>query len=95
MEKISRSSRVVVADDVVSCDLDGEAAILDVKEGIYYGLNPVGARIWNLVQEPTTVDEILKVLLEEYDVELEECRRDVYELIEELSDNGLVNVDKN
>jgi hypothetical protein len=92
MENISKSSRVVVAEDVVSCDLAGEAAILDVKEGIYYGLNPVGARIWNIVQEPTTVDEILKVLLEEYDVELEECRRDVCDLIKELLDKGLVMV---
>ena len=94
MENISKSSRVVVAEDVVSCDLDVEAAILDLKEGIYYGLDPVGSRIWDLLQEPTTVDEILKVLLDEYDVELEECKKDVCDLIGELSDNGLVNVDK-
>ena len=93
MEKISRSSRVIVAEDVVSCDLAGEAAILDLKEGIYYGLNPVGARIWNLLQEPTTVDKILEVLLDEYDVEVEQCKGDVCDLIKELSDNGLVIVD--
>jgi hypothetical protein len=94
MENISKSSRVVVAEDVVSCDLDGEAAILDLKEGIYYGLDPVGSRIWDLLQEPTTVDEILKVLLDEYDVELEECRKDVCDLIGELSDNGLVMINE-
>ena len=52
MAKITRDTIVVVADEVVSCDLDGEAAILDIKDGIYYGLDPIGAKIWNLIQKP-------------------------------------------
>jgi len=51
MTKISINSTVMVADDVVSCDLDGEAAILNLKDGVYYGLDPVGAKIWNLINK--------------------------------------------
>ena len=51
MTKISINSTVMVADDVVSCDLDGEAAILNIKDGVYYGLDPVGAKIWNLINK--------------------------------------------
>ena len=43
---------MVATKDQVSCDLAGEAAILNIKSGVYYGLDPVGARIWNLMQEP-------------------------------------------
>jgi hypothetical protein len=50
--QISKSSTV----RRVSCNLAGEAVILNTKSGIYFGLKPVGARIWELVQEPRTID---------------------------------------
>ena len=90
--KISGSSVVVAAREQVSCDLAGEVAILDVKSGIYYGLNAVGARIWNLVQEPRTVDEIYVTILEEYDVEADGCRRDIVALLQELLAKELVEI---
>jgi|SRR5665213_1697808 len=51
---------LVVAKDQVSCDLAGQAAIPNIKSGVYYGLDPVGARIWTLMQEPREVSEIQK-----------------------------------
>lgn len=82
-----------MAEDVVSCDLDGEAAILNLKDGVYYGLNPVGARVWKMVQEPVTLEKILEAILNEYDVEKEQCFQDTVELLEELQDKGLVTID--
>jgi Coenzyme PQQ synthesis protein D (PqqD) len=55
---ISDRSVVAAAKDQVSCDLAGEAAILNIKNGVYYCLDPVGARIWSLMQEPRAVAEI-------------------------------------
>ena len=69
MTKISINSKVVVADDVVSCDLDGEAAILNIKDGIYYGLDPIGAKIWNLIQKPILLKEVVETIWNEYDVD--------------------------
>ncbi len=94
MAKITRDTIIVVADEVVSCDLDGEAAILDIKDGIYYGLDPVGAKIWNLIQKPLVIDEIIKIILNEYDVDKDRCTNDILELIEELLDNRLVKVNE-
>jgi Coenzyme PQQ synthesis protein D (PqqD) len=85
-------SIVVAARDHVSCDLAGEAVILGVKSGIYYGLNAVGARIWNLIQEPKLVDAVCKTILEEYDVEAERGERDILALLEDLLTNGLVEI---
>jgi hypothetical protein len=89
---ISDLSVVVAAKDQVSCDLAGEAAILNVKSGVYYGLDPVGARIWNLMQEPRKVAEIQNTITEEYDVEPERAARDLVGLLEKLLAEGLIEV---
>jgi hypothetical protein len=69
-----------------------ESAILDLKSGQYYGLNPIGTRIWALIQKPTPVVDILAKLLNEYEVDAERCERDLLTLIEELERKGLVEI---
>ena len=83
----------MAAKDQVSSDLGGEVAILDLKAGVYYGLDAVGARIWSLIQEPRTVNEIRDILLEEYEVEPERCERDLLVLLQRLADEGLIEVE--
>jgi hypothetical protein len=90
--KVARDSIIIAAKAPISCDLAGEAVILDVKYGTYYGLNAVGARIWNLIQELRTVNEIRDTLLKEYDVETECCERELLALLEDLAAKGLVEV---
>ena len=90
---VSGRSTVVATRDQVSSDLEGEVAILDLKAGVYYGLDGVGARIWTLLQEPTTVSEIRDVLLQEYDVEANRCKRDLLALLQKLVNEGLVEVE--
>jgi hypothetical protein len=89
---ISEQTVVVAAKDQVSCDLAGEAAILNIKNGVYYGLDPVGARIWNLMRQPRAVREIQNTLVGEYDVEPERCSRDLLGLLEKLLSEGLIEV---
>jgi hypothetical protein len=89
---ISDRSVVVATKDQVSCDLAGEAAILNIKNGVYYGLDPVGARIWNLMQQPCAVAEIQNTITDEYDVEPERCARDLVSLLEKLLAEGLIEV---
>ena len=90
---VSNQSLVVaVKDQVVSVDLAGEAVILNLTSGIYYGLDEVGSRIWEIMQEPSSVQTIRDKLLEEYDVEREKCEQDLLELISQLKQYGLVEV---
>jgi hypothetical protein len=90
---VSGGSTVVAAKDQVSSDLGGEVAILDLKAGVYYGLDAVGARIWSLIQEPRTVNEIRDILLEEYEVEPERCERDLLVLLQRLADERIIEVE--
>ncbi len=92
MSAISRGSVVVVAKDQVSCDLTGEAAILNLNDGMYYGLNEVGARIWSLLSEPITVGRIRDELEREYDVNSERCETDLVTLLSQLQEAGLIEV---
>jgi len=89
---LSRRSVVVAAKDQVSCDLAGEAAILNIKNGVYYGLDPVGAQIWKLIQQPRSVDEVREALVGEYEVDPERCEQDLVTLLEKLLAEGLIEV---
>lgn len=91
---IDESSVVVAADHQTSAEVDGESVILDLEDGIYYGLNPMGARIWKQIQEPTAVEEITEAITAEYDVDAERCREDVLSLLQDLKENKLIEITK-
>jgi hypothetical protein len=89
-QPITAATIVMASTDQVSCDLAGEAAILNLKNAVYYGLDPVGARVWTLVQQATTVGAVRDAILQEYDVERERCERDLFELLHKLAAEGLI-----
>jgi hypothetical protein len=89
---LSLDSVVVATTDQVSCDLDGEAVILSLADGVYYGLDPVGARIWAELQSRRTVREIRNAILAEYDVDGARCERDLLSLLQDMAARKLVNV---
>jgi len=90
----SLTARSVVAAvrDQVSCDLAGEAAILHLGSGVYYGLDRVGARIWALLQEPIPVRRLEATLLTEFDVTPDRLSRDLTHLLDSLAAAGLIEV---
>ena len=81
---------VVAASEQVSCPLGEEAAILNLKNSVYYGMNPVGARVWGLLKEARSVAELRDVLLEEYEVDQERCEKDLLALLGTMRDEGLI-----
>ena len=91
--QISKASTVVRAKDLVWCELAGEAVVLNLKSGIYFGLNPVGARVWGLIQEPRTVSAVLGTLLEEYDVSPDRCEDDLFALLKDLAARELLEIE--
>jgi hypothetical protein len=92
MSTLDKSSVVVAADHQTSTEVDGEKIILDLEGGIYFGLNPTGAQIWEAIQEPTPIGEVVAKVAGEYDVETEQCLEDVMALVQDLKKNGLVEV---
>lgn len=89
---MSDARQIKASSDVVSRVVDGEAVLLDLASGKYFGLNEVGARVWEEVQEETPIDTVVERLLGEFDVEADTLRKDVAELITELEEKGLISV---
>ena len=90
--QILKTSTVVIAKDQVWCELAGEAVILHLKSGVYYGLSPVGARVWNLIQTPKFVSSVLDTLLEEYEVEPDRCENDLLALLQDMAVGELIEI---
>ena len=89
---LSDKATVVVSKEQLSSDLGGEAAILNLKNGVYYGLDSVGARVWSLIQHPRTVTELRDILAGEYDVATPRLESDLLELLSDLAGKELVEI---
>ncbi len=90
--EIRLSSVVVCAEENLSCDLQGEAVILNLKSGTYFGLNPLGARIWELIKEPAKVSDVHQELLKEYEVDPSQCEMELLSFLKQLQANDLIEV---
>lgn len=89
---LSANSIVVMAPEQISCPLGEESAILNLKNSMYYGLDPVGARVWSLLQKPRSIVEVRDVLLSEYEVAADRCEADLLALLEKMLSEGLIEV---
>lgn len=91
---------VVTLDSVVTAnaglmasEVDGELVMMDVDKGTYYGLDPVGSRIWQELSEPTRLADVCARLRSNYDVDQDRCESEVLAFVADLQRNGLVTID--
>ena len=76
--------------DVVFRDLEGEAVILDLASGTYFGLNEVGTRVWQMIDEGRDTAQIVDVVAAEYQADRATIAQDVARLIDSLSARRLI-----
>jgi hypothetical protein len=88
----SLDSRIRINDDVLWQELQGEAVLLNLKTGVYFGLNPIGTRIWELLADRGMVRDVVDAIVGEYDVETPACADDVIALISDMQKHALVTV---
>lgn len=89
---ISFSDRVKVPEDVLISGLQGESVILNLDSERYFGLDEVGTRMMTVLTTADSIQAAYETLLEEYDVEGEVLRQDVTSIIEQLIEQGLVEI---
>ncbi len=63
--------------EIISSKIDNDIVMMSLELGKYYGLNPVGRRIWELFETPQSITDIMRVLIVEYDVSPDDCQKDV------------------
>lgn len=86
-------STITVPEDVLFHELSGEAVLLNLKTGKYYGLDEVGTRMWQLILEHGKLGPAYQILLDEYDVLADQLESDLIHLIDALADQGLLMVE--
>ncbi len=87
---VTLNSVVKIADGVIFQELEGEAVLLNMQSEIYFGLNAMGTRIWELLKTHGRVRLVSAALLDEYDVDEERLGNHLCEFIDKLHSKGLV-----
>ena len=90
---ISLNSKVVQGEGNIASDMDGEKVMLSVRHGKYYNLGKTGGLIWDLMQELTSVSQLIQNLMAEYNVEQAECEEEVLSFLELLLREDLILID--
>jgi coenzyme PQQ synthesis protein D (PqqD) len=86
---LSLHQSIIIAPNVICRELAGELVILNLQSGIYFGLDPVAARIWALIQEHGALEKVFDTIRDEYEVEPDTLKRDLLDLVGELCAKGL------
>ena len=80
--------------DIVSSALmDDELVLLNVETGNYFVLDRVAARIWELFDDSISFDEIVKKIVERYEVSFKQAEDDIHDFLKELQNKGIVEID--
>ena len=82
-------SKVKPARDVLFKEIEGEAVLLNLNTGLYFGLNEAGTRIWKIAEKERRLDRVLQGLTEEFEIEPRACEKDLMALAQELLKHGL------
>lgn len=90
--KITPDTVVVVSRAQLSTRTPGGVVIAGLRAGNYFKLHSVGARVWELLQEPAAVGELQRIVTREYEVSEERARSDLYALLEQMAEQELIEV---
>jgi hypothetical protein len=87
------TDKATIPPQVMVRQVGDETVILDLVGGTYYGLDPIGARIWQLMGEGKSLGEICDTMLDEYEVTRDDLERDVIELADKLLEQKLISIE--
>lgn len=92
-------NKVVTIDDVIvkkagldASDMDGEVVMMDIDKGKYYCFNSVGSRVWEIIENPTSVKGIIDILLKEFNVDEKTCEEEVLRFLGMMNNEELFTV---
>jgi hypothetical protein len=91
-QPITLKSKIIRNPELVENTIDGEVVMMSIESGEYFGLNEVGSSIWQLIENSTTVHDIIGKLLDEYDTTPQECIKDTIEFLEQLRGKNVIKV---
>ena len=88
------NQNITLSPEVISQEVSGETVLLDLESENYFGLDEVGTRIWQLINETNDLAAIYQTLLAEYDVSEERLQQDLDNLLGEIAGLGLIRLEQ-
>jgi hypothetical protein len=88
--KITPDSVVSQAEELVFADIDGEVVLMTVENGDYFGFDLILSKIWDIIEAPTAIPNLVDQLMQEYDVDHETCESDVLDVLNKLHAEQLI-----
>jgi hypothetical protein len=76
--------------DIFAADMDGSTVMMNMETGMYYNLGEVGSRIWELLEQPIRVADLIEALTGEFDVSFDQCAKDTIPFLQRLLENKLI-----
>ncbi|HSK21298.1 MAG TPA: PqqD family peptide modification chaperone [Longimicrobiales bacterium] len=90
--EIGLQTVVARSDEPVAVEVDGTVVMMSIDQGMYFGLEGVGSRIWALLDRPRRVSDVCEALTQEFDIAADACRREVLRFLEELRAAQLIRI---
>ena len=84
---------ISISKNVLAQEVAGESVLLDLNSENYFGLDAVGTRVWQLLNDGQDRAGMIGILLDEYEVEREVLEKDIAELLDGLNEAGLIRID--
>ena len=94
MESINITSESIVrqVDSFISSNLEESVVMMDIEKGQYYSLNSVGAKIWEMTDNPIYVKDLCEYLTNNFDIDTEQCEREVVFYLKQLLDLDIITI---
>ena len=80
-----------ISPEVLSSKIDEEVILMSIEADSYFGLDPVGSRIWEIIsKQPASINELVTIMMEEYEVDEATCLHDVQAFVDDMSGRKLI-----
>ena len=90
---IAIDTRVSRNPSLVHTELDGHTMMMSIEAAKYFTLNPMGTRIWQLIEQPMAAGDVVVALEREFAIDVEQCRAETFGFLERLVANDLAVLD--
>jgi len=93
--KISENDVVRRSENLLTSKMDDELVMMNLEKGEYYGLNVIATRIWSLLEQPQSIEQLINCLTDEFDVSRDKCLNDIAPFLENLMNRQIIEIQAN
>ena len=91
---LTLDTKICKSEELIEAPLDESIALMSIENGKYYGLENVAKDIWNSIESPKTINQIVENLLSKYEVDREVCEKETLLFLEKIGAKSMIKIDQ-